>query len=88
MGMSKLEALMGDRIQLLGLMRSFFGTVHRRCQFRLPRRYSTINPFRLTNPPVEYGFLTFIHEPSFLRLLEKNKAPSNLTRLMAALSLR
>jgi hypothetical protein len=27
----------------------------------------------------DYGFLTFIHEPSFLRLLEIGKAPRSLT---------
>ncbi|ORX33395.1 hypothetical protein BD324DRAFT_639956 [Kockovaella imperatae] len=36
----------------------------------------------------QFGFLAFIHEPSFFRLLERGKAPMNLTKLMVALALR
>jgi hypothetical protein len=39
-------------------------------------------------PVSDYGFLTFIHEPSFLRLLEMGKAPRSLTAMMLACAMR
>jgi hypothetical protein len=36
----------------------------------------------------DYGFLTFIHEPSFYQLLDKGAAPRELTLMLAVCSLQ
>lgn len=36
----------------------------------------------------DYGFLTFIHEPSFYQLLDKGAAPRDLTLMLVVCSLQ
>jgi len=36
----------------------------------------------------DFGFFTFIHEPSFFRLLDRSKHPKHLTSMMVACTLR
>jgi hypothetical protein len=36
----------------------------------------------------DYGFLTFIHEPSFYQLLDKGAAPRELTLMLVVCSLQ
>ena len=42
----------------------------------------------LTVLTAEYGFLSFIHPPSFLSLLDNDRAPKDLTKLVMACTLR
>ena len=74
------DEMAGNKVHLHMLVQTFFGTVHR--EWFLPIRGS-----ELTHD-VEYGFLTFVHEPSFFKLLDRGKAPLLLTKIIVACALR
>lgn len=84
---STLDALLNNKAELQQLVRTYFGTVH--CEWPnhdQSERYR--DELRLKHVISDYGFLTFVHEPSFMRLLDQGKAPRQLTAMMVACTLR
>ena len=76
---SRLQKILDGQLELRQLVRRYFETVHCESSLKFVAHEADVT---------DYGFLSFIHEPHYFRLLECDKAPRPVTALMIACTLR
>jgi hypothetical protein len=79
--LSALELLMANRSDLNNLIGLYFRTVH--C-----KSIHGVDLLVLQLTPSDFGFFSYVHEPSFFRLLNAGRAPQSLTAMMVVCTMQ